>query len=76
MRKQCSKRISDYRLDSPEDENYIDAFVEEARTLWGDEVVSKIKSHLEQTAKAVQTISCYPLNLDVEPVTKMKLGEK
>ena len=58
-----------------EEENYVNAVIETAKKLWGDEAVSKMKTQIEQTARAVQKVSNQPLTPQVEPVIRMRLEE-
>jgi hypothetical protein len=58
------------------DESYVNAVMETAKSLWGDEAVSKMKTHIEQTAQAVQRVSSQPLTPEIEPVIKLRVGAK
>lgn len=58
------------------DRSYVKTVLETARSLWGEETVSKMITHLTQTAQAVQIVSNHTLTPEVEPVIKMRLEEK
>lgn len=58
-----------------EEKQYFEKVYLMALSLWGKETV-KMKEHLEKTATAVHRIGQIKFTSDVEPVTKMNLGEK
>lgn len=54
---------------------YIHKVKESAKAIWGVEAVNEFSGHIEQTAGAVYAVLNYPLDSDVEPVTKMRPEE-
>ncbi len=55
---------------------YIHMVKETAKAMWGPEAAEKFNDHIERTAAAVYAVSNYPLEPDVEPVTKMRAGDR
>jgi len=55
---------------------YIHMVKETAKTMWGPESAEKFGDHIESTAAAVYAVSNYPLEPDVEPVTRMRPGDR
>lgn len=53
---------------------YINMVKETAKAMWGPEAAEKFSDNIERTAAAVYAVSNYPLESDVEPVTKMRPG--
>lgn len=43
--------------------------------MWGSEEAEKFRDHIERTALAVFDVSNYPLDPEIEPVTKLRHGE-
>ena len=53
---------------------YVHMVKEAAKVMWGSEAAEKFSDHIERTAAAVYAVSNYPLEPDVEPVTRMRPG--
>ena len=53
---------------------YIRMVKEAAKAMWGPEAAEKFGDHIERTAAAVYAVSNYPLEPDVEPITRMRPG--
>ena len=53
---------------------YIHMVKETAKAMWGTKAAEKLGDHIERTAAAVYAVSNYPLEPDVEPVTRMRPG--
>ncbi|MCW4049853.1 MAG: hypothetical protein NWE89_08965 [Candidatus Bathyarchaeota archaeon] len=58
------------------EKDYVHMVMETAKGMWGAEEAQRIKDHVERTAKAVYAVSNYPLEPEIEPVTKMRPGEQ
>ena len=54
---------------------YIQKVKESAKAIWGIETTTRFNSHIEQIAEAVYVVLNYPLDSEVEPVTKMRPGD-
>jgi hypothetical protein len=55
-----------------EEKEYIRMVAETAKSMWGEETVKGIMSHIEATARAVYRVDNYPLNPSTEPITKVR----
>jgi hypothetical protein len=55
---------------------YIQMVLDSAKDMWGGTKVDKFRDHIERTAKAVYTLSNYPLEPVIEPITKMSYREE
>ena len=58
------------------EKEYVSIVVESARQMWGDEEFKKIKEQVERTAKAVYSVSNYPLESGIEPLSLPRLKEE
>lgn len=54
---------------------YTESAKETAKALWGDEA-EKARTHIEATAKSTYTVSNTQLKPDLEPVTRLRYGER
>lgn len=63
-------------MSESDEKEYVSMAVESARQMWGNEELKKIREQVERTAKAVYTVSNYPLEAETEPVILPRLKEK
>lgn len=63
-------------MSESDEKEYVNMVVETARQMWGNNELKKIRDQVEKTAKAVYTVSNYPLDPEIEPITLPKPEEE